>query len=53
YVGGELKQSLAEFVARRGQSTKIVCNNAKTFVAMAKWLRKLKHSHVVNDYRLA
>ena len=36
----ELKGSLAEFVVRRGRPAKIVSDNAKTFVAMAKWLRK-------------
>ena len=47
----ELKGSLAEFVARRGRPAKIVSDNAKTFVAMEKWLRKLKRSQlVVNDY---
>ena len=30
--------------------SEIVSDNAKTFVAMAKLLRKLKHSQVVNDY---
>jgi hypothetical protein len=32
------------------QPAKIVSDNAKTLVAMAKWLRKLKRSQVVNDY---
>jgi hypothetical protein len=46
----ELKGSLAEFVARRARPAKIVSDNEKTCVAMAKWLRKLKRSQVVNDY---
>ncbi|CAB4002990.1 Pro-Pol poly [Paramuricea clavata] len=46
----ELKGSLAEIVARRGRPAKIVSDNAKTFVVIAKWLRKLKRSQVVNDY---
>lgn len=46
----ELKGSLTEFIARRGRPAMIVSDNAKTFVAIAKWLRNLKRSQVLNDY---
>ena len=46
----EFKRSLGEFIARRGQPTRIVSDNGKSFVATARWLNKLKRSQLVNDF---
>ena len=45
----EFKRAFKEFVARRGVPKLMVSDNAKTFIAAKKWLRKLqKDSDLMN-----
>ena len=46
----EFLHSLKRFVARRGRPKKIFSENGKTFVAAAKWLRKIMHSEKINNW---
>ena len=49
-TAGEFKQSLTEFIARRGNPVKMVSDNGKTFVTTVKWLDKLIQNQLINDY---
>ena len=49
-TAGEFKQSLTEFIARRGNPVKMVSENGITFVTTAKWLDKLRKNQLINDY---
>ena len=44
------KQALRKFIARRGAPSLMISNNAKTFEATAKWLKKLYHNPMVRQY---
>ena len=44
------KQALKKFIARRGTPSLMISDNAKTFEAMAKWLKKLYHNLMVQQY---
>lgn len=46
----EFMRSLKQVVARRGKPEKIYSDNAKTFVAAAKRIRKISRSEQVNDF---
>ena len=47
---GEFIQSLKRLIARRGRPTKIYSDNAKTFVAAAKWLKKIHRDESFNEF---
>jgi hypothetical protein len=44
------KSSLLAFIARRGNLEKMLSDNGKTFMATARWLKKLKRNQLVNNY---
>ena len=46
----EFLATLKRFIARKGRPTKIYSDNAKTFVAGAKWLRQVMYDERFNDY---
>ena len=46
----EFRTSLGEFIVRRGNPDRIVSDNGKTFITTARWLNKLTHNQLVNDY---
>ena len=46
----EFIRALKLFIARRGRPQKIYSDNAKTFTAAAKWIKKVVHSEAVNDF---
>ena len=47
---GEFIQSLKRLIARRGRPSKIYSDNAKTFVAAAKWLKKIQRDESFNEF---
>ena len=46
----ELARCLKRFVARRGRPEKIYSDNGRTFVAGAKWIRKVKKEEKLQDF---
>ena len=47
---GEFIQSLKRLIARRGRPSKIYSDNAKIFVAAAKWVEKSQRDDSFNDF---
>jgi hypothetical protein len=47
---GEFIQSLKRLIARRGRPSKIYSDNAKTFVAAAKWVEKIQRDESFNEF---
>ena len=45
----EFIRSIKRLIARRGRPKKIFSDNGKTFVAAAKWLRKIRNDEKLND----
>ena len=43
-------ESFKQFIARRGRPSKIYSDNAKTFVAVAKWLREAQRDERFNEF---
>ena len=46
----EFIQSLKRLIARRGRPSKVYSDNGKTFVAAAKWLKKVRKDEKFNDF---
>ena len=46
----EFLQSLKRLIARRGRPSKIYSDNAKTFLAAAKWLEKVQRDERFNEF---
>jgi hypothetical protein len=46
----EFLGALKRFIARRGRPTKIYSDNGKTFVAAAKWLKKIMQDEQLHDF---
>ena len=46
----EFIQSLKRLIARRGRPSKVYSDNGKTFVAVAKWLGKVRKDEKFNDF---
>ena len=46
----EFLRSLKRLIARRGRPQKIFSDNSRTFVAAAKWLKKIWNDEKINDF---
>ena len=46
----EFLQSLKRLIARKGRPDKLYSDNGRTFVAAAKWLRKVQYDERINDF---
>ena len=46
----EFLQSLKRLIARKGRPDKLYSDNGRTFVAAAKWRRKVQYDERINDF---